>query len=158
MEGKYFKGQNILEAQLGSRPSFAWKSILGSCNLLKEGLIWRKGNGLKVRIWKDKWLPRNLTYLVQSTPTMLDLGATVDELIDGDTKWWRLDLLETLFTKKEVTLIQSIPVSTTNREDVCIWRGTKSGYFSVKCAYHLQMELESKGQAKTLTRQNTLSV
>jgi hypothetical protein len=134
-----------LEAQLGLRPYFAWRSIHGSCNLLKEGLIWRKGNGSKVRIWKDKWLPRNSTYLVQSTPTMLDLGATVDELIDRDTKWWTSDLLETLFIKEEVTLIHSIPVSTTNREDVCIWRGTKLVYFSVKSAYHLQMELESKG-------------
>ena len=87
--------------------------------------------------------------MVQSKPTMLDPGATVDELIDGDTKWWKSDLLETLFSKEEATLIHSIPVSTTNREDVCIWRGTKSGYFLVKSAYHLQMKLKSKGQAET---------
>jgi hypothetical protein len=117
MEGKYYTGErgggNIFDAQLGSRPPFAWRSIYGSCNLLKEGLIWRIGNGSKVRIWKDKWIPRHLTYMVQSTPTMLSLNAIVDELIDGDTKWWKSRLLDMLFTQEEVNLIHSIPVVVT---------------------------------------------
>jgi hypothetical protein len=67
-------------------------------------------------------------------------------------------LLEMLFTREEVNLIHSIPVSTTNREDVCILRGTKSGCFSVKSDYHIQMELEGNGQPETSTRQENISV
>jgi hypothetical protein len=43
-------GCNFLEGKLGLRPSFAWRSIHSSCELLKEGLIWRIGNGENVRI------------------------------------------------------------------------------------------------------------
>jgi hypothetical protein len=39
MKAKYFPDSNILEASLGKRPSFAWRSIISSCDLLKEGLV-----------------------------------------------------------------------------------------------------------------------
>ena len=51
MQGKYYSGGNILDANLGARPSYAWKSVHGSCDLLKHGLIWQVGNGAKIRIW-----------------------------------------------------------------------------------------------------------
>jgi hypothetical protein len=40
--------------------------------------------------------------MVQSPPILLDSNATVNELIDGDTNWWNLPLLEKLFTKEEL--------------------------------------------------------
>ena len=56
MEAKYYLGRNILDAQLGTRPSFAWRSILSSCELIKEGLVWQVGDGNQVRIWKTSGL------------------------------------------------------------------------------------------------------
>ncbi|XP_059436512.1 uncharacterized protein LOC132169499 [Corylus avellana] len=52
-------------------------------------------------------------------------------------------LLDTIFSKEEVRLIQAIPISCTNQEDTLIWRGTKNGVFSVKSAYHMQKEVLS---------------
>ena len=50
---------------------------------------------------------------------------------DGETQpCWTLCL-----GKEEVSIIQSIPVSTSNKEDQCIRRGTKNGRFSVRSAY-----------------------
>jgi hypothetical protein len=40
MKAKYFSNYSILEAQMGHRSSFAWKNILGSCELVKEGMHW----------------------------------------------------------------------------------------------------------------------
>jgi hypothetical protein len=57
MKAKYYSETSILEAKIGQRPSFVWRSILSSCDLLREGLVWRVGNGSNIRIWKDKWLP-----------------------------------------------------------------------------------------------------
>lgn len=85
--------------------------------------------------------------MVQSPPTLLDSNATVSELINGDTKWWDSTLLETIFTKEEVHLIQSLPVSHLNREDVRVWRGTNTGLFSVRSAYYIQMETDAQGVA-----------
>jgi hypothetical protein len=67
--------------------------------------VWRIGNGNQVRIWKDKWLPRPTTFMVQSQSNLLDENAKVCELIDPNTKWWRTSLLETVFMKEEVELI-----------------------------------------------------
>jgi hypothetical protein len=57
MQGKYYANGSILEAKMGHNPSYAWRSILSSCDLLKEGLYWRIGNGEKAKIWGDKWVP-----------------------------------------------------------------------------------------------------
>jgi hypothetical protein len=110
MEAKYYCGRNVLESKLGTRPSFAWRSIFSSCGLLREGLLWWIGNGSKVRIWKDKWLPCPSTFMVQSWPFLLDPNATVSELIDGETHWWKVSLLEKLFTKEGAQMILTLPV------------------------------------------------
>ena len=39
MQAKCYPEKNLLEAVVGRRPSFAWRSIHGSCALLNEGLI-----------------------------------------------------------------------------------------------------------------------
>jgi hypothetical protein len=38
---KYYPQGTFLEANLGRKPSYAWKSILKAKDLLKEGLPWR---------------------------------------------------------------------------------------------------------------------
>jgi hypothetical protein len=149
MKGKYFAGSTFLEASLGARPSYAWRSIHSSCSLLKAGLIWRVGNGARIRIWKDKWLPRPTTYMIHSSPIGLHPETTVSALIKEDTRWWDLTALNYMFSKEEVSIIQSIPVSMSNKEDRCIWRGTKNGQFTVRSAYHLQQELNIQYEASS---------
>jgi hypothetical protein len=127
---------------LGNRPSFAWRSIQGSRDLIKDGLIWRVGNGKKIRIWKDKWLPTPTTYKVYSPPSILDPNATVSQLVDVDTKWWNNALLERVFSREEIASIQSVPLSTTDQEDILIWRGTAKGIFTVRSAYHMEKDRE----------------
>jgi hypothetical protein len=57
MKGKYYPRGTVLDSQLGNKPSFIWRSIHCSRNLVQDGLIWRIGDGSKVHIWGDKWLP-----------------------------------------------------------------------------------------------------
>jgi ribosomal protein L37AE/L43A len=139
MKGKYYPRNTVLEASIGRNPSFAWRSIQSSCDFVKEGLVWRVGNGRKVRIWKDRWLP-SPSFRIFTAPNLLNPEATVDQLIDGDSKWWNNNLLSSLFAAEEVSLIQKIPLSCTNQEDVLIWKGTKNGVFSVQSAYYMQKE------------------
>jgi hypothetical protein len=88
MRAKYHKNCSILEAPRGRKSSFAWRSIQNSCELVREGMIWRVGNGSSVRIWKDKWLPLPSTYMAHSPPVLLEPNATFEDLIDSETKWW----------------------------------------------------------------------
>jgi hypothetical protein len=149
MEAKYYRGGNFLESKLGNHPSFTWQSIHSSCELLKEGFIWRVGNGTGVCIWKDKWLPRPSTFMVHSLARVLNPNALVSKLIDVETIWWDTDLINTLFTEEEVQGILSLPISVTDQGDVQVWRGTKNGNFSMKSACYIQKELKDKGKAET---------
>ncbi|XP_059458992.1 uncharacterized protein LOC132188495 [Corylus avellana] len=120
MAAKYYPHGSALEAQLGNKPSFAWRSIWGLGDLLKDGLVWRIGN-----------------------------DATVQELIDQDTRWWNVGRLEQLFSPEEIQAIMTIPISCTNKADVLIWRGTKTGSFSVRSAYFIAKSMEVRARASS---------
>jgi hypothetical protein len=55
-------------------------------------------------------------------------------------------------------MIQAIPLSCTNQEDVLIWRGTKNGAFYVKRTYHLQKEIVNQNLAECLNNGENNSV
>jgi hypothetical protein len=133
MSAKYNANSSLLQAKLGSKPSYGWRSILGSCYLLKEGLLWRIGNGEDTKIWGDKWIPRTTTFTIQSTPRLLNLDAKVAELLDRDGFGWKKDLIETLFFLEEAEAILVVPINL-SRQDVVIWREMSNGQFTVKSA------------------------
>jgi len=56
LRDKYFPQGGFMEARLGNRPLYAWRSIFNARGVLEGGIRWRVGNGEKIRIWKDKWL------------------------------------------------------------------------------------------------------
>lgn len=56
-KARYFPNCSFLEAGGGSNPSFVWSSIKETQGLLREGIRWRIGDGRKVRVWGDPWLP-----------------------------------------------------------------------------------------------------
>jgi hypothetical protein len=85
MKAKYYPNGSFLEAQLGNQPSFAWRSIWGSGDLLKEGLMWHIGNGNREKIWMDKWVPLKHTFMIQSRPNGIEQEATFSTLIERDT-------------------------------------------------------------------------
>lgn len=89
---KYYPNNSILDAKLGYRPSYARRSIWRARDLLKEGLIWRVGDGEKFKTWKDRWIPKPKSYLVQLPRRVLNKQAVVTNLIDKDTRWWNKPL------------------------------------------------------------------
>jgi hypothetical protein len=41
--------------------SYTWRSILKGIAVLKEGMVWRVGDGNGIDIWRDPWLPKEHT-------------------------------------------------------------------------------------------------
>jgi hypothetical protein len=117
IKAKYYPESSILEAKIGWRPCFVWRSIFSSCDL-RDGLIWKVGNGTKIQIWKDRWLPNPTNFRINSPLLLLDPDATVSELLEKNTKWWNNQLLISIFSPEEVQMILSIPPSCTNIQDI----------------------------------------
>jgi hypothetical protein len=64
--------------------SFTWKSILHGRDLLKEGLVWRIGNGQKIKVWEDNWIPRSgLMRPLGTKPDSVPVSR-VSELLHAD--------------------------------------------------------------------------
>ena len=56
-KAKYFAKESFLNAQVGRRPSYAWRIILAARDIIKKGSWWCIGNGQRVNIWNDRWIP-----------------------------------------------------------------------------------------------------
>jgi ribonuclease HI len=151
-KSKYYPNCSILEAQLGTKPSFSWRSIQGACKIVSDGLIWRIGEGSKVKIWGDRWIHNPTTYMIQSPPTILVEEAKVEELIDHDRKGCNVELLDALFNEDDWMAIKGIPISSSSQPNKLVWRGTKNGVFSVSSAYHMMKEVEIENQPKSSIR------
>lgn len=61
LKGIYFENSSFLEAGMGCDPSFLWKSLLWGRDLLTKG-IRRIGHDKDILIFKDPWLPKELSF------------------------------------------------------------------------------------------------
>jgi hypothetical protein len=129
-----------MNANCPKAASFTWKSILHGRSLLKEGLIWRIGDGAKIDVWKENWIPRSglkrpLGHKPETTINKLN------EVILPDGQGWNVAKLNELFFEGDVADILKTPVGRAGSEDYVTWNYTKNGIFSVKSAYHLRMQI-----------------
>ena len=99
------------------------------------------GNGKRIHIWEDKWLPTPTTHKVISTPRYFGDFPMVSSLIDENSKWWKPDLVKALFLQFEANEILKIPLNHSLPEDSLIWLGNRKGSFTVKSAYYVDKEL-----------------
>ncbi|KAF5471784.1 hypothetical protein F2P56_008554 [Juglans regia] len=158
LKQKYFNKGDLLEAKLGTRPSFAWRGIHAGLTLLKKGLIWRVGNGQKINIWQDRWIP-SLPAQKILTPREADCWCDkVSDIIDPHLKQWQESLILELFTHKEIEGIKAIPISLGGREDKLIWQFSQNNIYTVKSEYHLSKEMEREQEGESSGRKRDYQV
>jgi hypothetical protein len=58
LKARYFSDGMFWMAGRPKRSSYTWKSILHGRDLLKEGVVWRIGDGETVDVWEHNWIPR----------------------------------------------------------------------------------------------------
>ena len=61
----------------------------------------------------------------------------VSNLIDEETKSWKVDVLEQYFYQHDVEVIKTVKISWRPSEDFVAWHFEKSGCFTVRSAYKL---------------------
>ena len=60
----------------------------------------------------------------------------VSSLIDEDTRWWKVNIIHSLFLPSEAEAILRIPLSFTLPEDKLIWTRNKKATNSQECLLH----------------------
>lgn len=93
LKPKYFTDCDFVNASLGKRPSYLWRSIMATQHLVRHGMRWRVGNGEKILVWVDKWLPTPTTFKVISPQNTLHVQPRVNELIDSHSSDWNSRLV-----------------------------------------------------------------
>lgn len=118
--------------------SFIWKNIINGRNLCNKDLVWNIGNGDKVRVWDNSWIP-NLPPL----RTLINgpLNASEDYMLVSyilvDHKW-NLDKLSFSITIDIRNAILSTHISSsTFTKDSAYGKLSKNGVFSIKSAIEI---------------------
>ncbi|KAL0446258.1 UNVERIFIED_CONTAM: putative mitochondrial protein [Sesamum latifolium] len=130
---RYFPGSNFFAAEPGRLPSFTWRSLLSTKELLVTGLRWKIGDGCSARIFDHPWLLRVQTFQVISKPRTLQRDSKVAVLITH-SRSWNHDLITEEFLPEDAEAILSIPLTESPSADI-VWHFERSGRFSVKSAY-----------------------
>ena len=115
--------------------------------LVKYGSRWRLGNGEKVRIWGDKWLPKPSTFMVSSRRLFMPQDMKVGDLINKEEASWKVEAVDAFFLPHDAEVIKAIPISSNLPEDKLIWAWSNNGAFSVKNAYWVASQQAPQVQA-----------
>ena len=113
-------------------------------SIVQRGMRWQVGNGNKIRVWHDQWIPRPCTYRVITKERPNSTNTLVCELINRATSEWNIDKLNSWFIPKDRDAILGIPLSSSNTQDKLIWVENRSGKFTVKSAYALALEEKTR--------------
>lgn len=137
---------------MGHNPSYAWQGLWEAKKWVLKGCRWRIGDGRRVRVWRDHWIPGERQVATPLDTLGLNIEqATVDKLIDQNTMSWNLQNIHGLFNPLVAATILKMPLSFTSYPDKCIWNEEKDGRFSVRSAYRLIQggPLENSGECST---------
>ena len=138
-KAKYFPNGSVFEAK-SATGSFAWKSILHSKNLIERNGHWRMGDGKSIRIFHDAWLPNSNASRILFHRGTLSPTATGDGLIDPNSGWWNLGLIDQSFYPLDAQSIKSLPLCITSQTDTFVCPAEKNGSYSVKSGYKILCE------------------
>lgn len=130
----YYPNGNFTDTVFRGDASPAWRGIEHGLELLKEGMIWRIGNGEKVDIWRDNWLPRDLNLRPRRGLSYSRLRKVKQLFLPG-TNDWNEDLIRDMFYLEDADIILGINTPSQPQEDFIAWHYDHTGLFSVKSAY-----------------------
>ncbi|KAG7534826.1 Reverse transcriptase domain [Arabidopsis thaliana x Arabidopsis arenosa] len=150
-KSRYFRHSDPLSAPLGSRPSFAWKSIHAAQELIKQGARAVVGNGENINIWKHQWIQskpaRSLNCVNHIPPGLhhsVSQAITVKDLLEMNGREWRWELLNLMFSEDDRKRIEAIRPGGSSTKDRYTWDYAKTGQYSVKSGYWVLTQILNK--------------
>uniref|UniRef100_A0A803QGE0 Reverse transcriptase domain-containing protein n=1 Tax=Cannabis sativa TaxID=3483 RepID=A0A803QGE0_CANSA len=137
-KARYFAHGDFLNAELGSNPSFIWRSLVEAQGVLKAGLRMQVGDGLSIRFALDPWLPREEFPTPTSDLSMFN-DHRVHSLFKIGCREWDEEIVQDVFNEDDAAVILGIPLAAGEARDSWYWFKERDGVYSVKSAYQLLM-------------------
>jgi len=149
-KSRYFVNSPFIDASVGSKTSYAWRSILSGRDLLIKGLKRIIGNGKETLVWIDKWIHDGINRRPTGIQSLQNIRLRVDALINMETGCWNTNLLRALFHHTDVRIIQaSKPV--VGRSDFFCWTETRNDIYSIRSGYDLAYKFHHLDQITEAT-------
>ena len=126
-----------MKAELGTKPSFTWRSLWGARKIIQKGSRWLIGNGENVKVWNDRWMPRPYSFKPITAGHIVHPNMLVAELIDKENKVWKEQLVRSIFLPCDADIICSLSLCHSWPHDKLLWHFSSNGEFSVKSAYQV---------------------
>lgn len=137
LKSRYFKNGSFLEASIGSRPSFIWRSIFHGREDLKSGLLRTIGSGEQTNVWTDNWLLDNEARPpIYRENSIVDLTLKVSDLRLPNSSSWDIQKVFDTFTNEDAARIIKIKLSP-DKQDIDVWGFTKDGIYTTKSGYRM---------------------
>lgn len=132
---KYLKSSSLL-CESYKKPltcSSTWFNICFGTSLLRQGLVWRIGNGEEVQFWTDLWFGRGLLFDKALDPSIVNAEMLVQDFWSNGK--WDVVPLYACLPPDIVERILCIPFFNCHKKDQLICKHTPNGVFSIKSAY-----------------------
>ena len=139
LKDKYLKDTTLFKYKKKNTDSPVWKSLLSCRDLLRQGLMWKLGNGKQISFWFDNWignftLADTINLPVEALPSP---EARVSDFILQSHTWDIDKLKQTLSDHSIITKIQGITIPVHDMENSFCWGLHSLGNFSTKSAMWL---------------------
>lgn len=139
LKSRYYETTDFLEAELGSRPSYGWRSLLHGRKLLRKGLTKEIGNGKSMYVWIDRWCDfGGGRWNPWMKNPIVNLELKVGDLIHQETGEWNREFLEENFFHGDIEIITKLHTAV-GCEDYWCWKHNRSGEYTVKSGNWLAM-------------------
>ncbi|KAK2661430.1 hypothetical protein Ddye_000004 [Dipteronia dyeriana] len=136
----YFPSCYVLEEDVKNKGSILWQSLFWGRRLIDAGSRWRVGQGDKLRIFDDKWIPRPVSFKVISPKVRGDIVPMSQ--LRGLSGSWNTPLIREILLEDDVREILAIPLSVSQSKDILCWHYTSDGNYTVKSGYKLCVFLD----------------
>lgn len=104
-----------------------------SRDIIREGTLWKVGNGATINARKDAWIPSLNSKKITSNISY-DSNVPIKEFITNHSEW-DVSKINTLVMPFEAKAIQRIHTAGPNHPNSRYWRFEKSESYSVKTGY-----------------------
>ncbi|KAH6771031.1 hypothetical protein C2S52_015834 [Perilla frutescens var. hirtella] len=129
------------DAVIAYNPSFTWRNIMAGRDIIQKGIMWRVGDGLSIRVWKDQWIPNLPQFSMAVERDEETAGLLVADLFNDGGDAWNIQKIQSLFPVEVVKEILSIPLPTHRRADKLIWKHCRNGIYTVRSGYQVACQI-----------------